>query len=231
MLYILYGSDSFSRSEKLRALKRELDADGSLESNTAEFEAGQGAGGGDGGVRYGAVSRRAEARGAGGRAGQGAGFWTGAAAAPYEQTQGERAPGEGDEETTRGPWQALVEYAARIPETTSAGARGWRERRRMLFWMHSSHSRRSSGSRSQARRKLQDGCRPAPALAVWRSMGAACSMIAELIGNDTGIIASEIEKLLAYANGAARHGSRRKGAGSRCERPCGLLAGGCGLGG
>ena len=43
MLYILYGSDSFSRSEALRALKREMDTDGSLESNTAEFEASQAA--------------------------------------------------------------------------------------------------------------------------------------------------------------------------------------------
>src|SRR3990172_5883510 len=41
MLYVLYGSDNFSRTEKLKQIKEELDSDGSLSSGTAVFDARQ----------------------------------------------------------------------------------------------------------------------------------------------------------------------------------------------
>jgi len=41
MLYVLYGPDSFSRTEKLTQIKIELDSDGSLSSGTAVFDARQ----------------------------------------------------------------------------------------------------------------------------------------------------------------------------------------------
>jgi DNA polymerase-3 subunit delta len=194
MLYILYGSDSFSRSEALRALKRELDVDGSLESNTAEFEAGQAApaeviaacdtvpflGGRRLVLVEGALSKTPTS--GGGR-------------------RGRRAPAEDESGTVaRGPWWALVEYAGRMPETTTL----------VLV---------DGGSVDEA---LLDELKPfatvvgfalpgprevtgwVQARARARGVeidGRACSTIAELVGNDTGIIASEIEKLLMYAAG------------------------------
>lgn len=192
MLYILYGSDSFSRAERLRALKLELDADGSLDSNTAEFEAGQVSplevmGACDtvpflGGQRFvvleGALSQ---------------------AQAPGRGRRPRRAPGEGEVDT-RGPWQALVEYAARIPETTT------------LVLVDGGGVDESLLDALKPSATVERFSLPGPKeVAGWvqararvRGLeidGRACSMIAELIGNDTGIIASEIEKLLVYANG------------------------------
>ena len=194
MLYILHGSDSFSRGEALRALKRELDTDGSLESNTAEFEAGQTApaevmaacdtvpflGGRRLVVVEGALSQGSSAG----------------------RRRSKRGPAESDAETAaQGPWWALVEHASRMPETTTL----------VLL---------DGGSVDEA---LLDALKPfatvkqfplpgpkevtgwVQARARGRGLevdGRACSLIAELIGSDTGILASEIEKLLTFSAGA-----------------------------
>jgi len=39
MIYIFHGSDSFSRREAIEKLKRELDSDGTLTTNTVVFDA------------------------------------------------------------------------------------------------------------------------------------------------------------------------------------------------
>ena len=202
MLYILYGADSFSRSEALRALKRELDTDGSLESNTAEFDAGQAApaeviaacdtvpflGGQRLVVLEGALSQ-APASGRRRRS------------RPTSRPQGERAPGEGEADAAeQGPWRALVEYAARIPETTT------------LVLVDGGSVDESFLKALEPFATVERFSLPGPkevkgwvhARARARGLqidGRACSMIAELIGNDTGMIASEIEKLATYAAG------------------------------
>src|SRR4030095_14711713 len=39
MIYVLYGTDSFSQTEALRTIKAELDADGTLSANTTILDA------------------------------------------------------------------------------------------------------------------------------------------------------------------------------------------------
>lgn len=194
MLYILYGSDSFSRREALRALKRELDADGSLEANTAEFEASQAApaevmaacdtvpflGGRRLVVLEGALSQ-APASGRGRRS--------------------RRTPAEGEAETVEpGPWQALVEYAGRLPETTT------------LVLVDGGSVDESLLEALRPFATVERFSLPGPrevtgwvqARARARGLeidGRACGAIADLIGNDTGMLASEIEKLATYAAG------------------------------
>jgi DNA polymerase-3 subunit delta len=192
MIYILYGSDSFSRSEALRALKSELDADGSLESNTAEFDADQ-------------VSP-AEVIGACDTVpflgGQRLVLLEGAlsqAQAPGRGRRPRRAPGEGEVDT-QGPWQALIEYARRIPETTT------------LVLVDGGSVDESLLDALKPFATVERFALPGPKeVAGWVQSRArvrglaiearACSLIAELVGPDTGIIASEIEKLVVYANG------------------------------
>jgi len=195
MLYILHGSDSFSRNEALRALKRELDADGSLESNTAEFDAGQAApaevmGACDtmpflGGLRLVVLE---------GALGQ--------ASASGRGRRPRRAPEDGEVETAeQGPWWALVEYAGRMPETTT------------LVLVDGGSVDESLLDALKPFATVERFPLPGPrevtgwvqARARARGLeidGRACSLIAELIGNDTGILASEIEKLATYAAGA-----------------------------
>src|SRR5262245_35115561 len=107
MIYVLHGSDSFSRTEALSAIKAELDTDGMLSSNAIRLDARQATpqevfAACDtvsmfGGLRLvileGALS-------GGGPSGRG---------------RSRKAAESGDE---RSPWWALVDYAARLPEQT-----------------------------------------------------------------------------------------------------------------
>ena len=107
MIYVFHGSDSFSRSEALKKLKAELDADGMLASNTTRLDARQATprdvvaacdtvsmfGGRRLVIVEGALNQ------AGGRGGS---------------RQSRRKQAEAADE--RSPWWALVDYAARIPE-------------------------------------------------------------------------------------------------------------------
>jgi DNA polymerase III subunit delta len=194
VIYVLYGSDSFSRTERLHELERELDADGSLTANIVEFQVGQ--------------ATPAEVMAAcdtvpflGGRR---LVVLEGALSSGVGQARGRRsrrqaASGDADG-VERGPWWALVEYAGRMPETTTL----------VLV---------DGGSVDDA---LLDALKPFATVEVFwlpgpkdvaswiqnraRAIGLqidgrACSAIAERIGNDTWILANEIEKLAAFANG------------------------------
>ena len=194
MLYILYGSDSFSRNETLRALKHELDVDGSLESNTAEFEAGQ--------VSPAEVAAACDtAPFLGGRrlvVLEGA---LSQAPASGRARRSRRTTADGEAETVEPrPWQALVEYAGRIPETsTLVLVDGGSVVESLLDALKpfATVERFSLPGPREVTGWVQTRAR-ARGLEI---DGRACSMIAELIGNDTGMIASEIEKLATYAGG------------------------------
>jgi DNA polymerase-3 subunit delta len=194
MIYVLYGSDSFSLSERLRGLKAELDADGSLESNTMELEAAQSTpaavtaacdtlpflGGQRLVVLEGALSHGKR---------------------PARAGRSKRRSGESEVEgAEKGPWWALVEYAGRMPETaTLVLVDGGSLDDALLealkpfatvevFWLPA--PREVAGWIQNRARALG-----------LQIDGRACSAIAERIGNDTWILANEIEKLAAFAAG------------------------------
>src|SRR2546428_456718 len=109
MIYILYGSDSFSRAEALYAVKAELDEDGMLSANTTRLDARQATprdvfAACDTLSMFG--SRRLVIL-------EGA---LGHAAGTSRSRQSKRKPAELAVE--RSPWWALVDYAARMPEQT-----------------------------------------------------------------------------------------------------------------
>jgi DNA polymerase-3 subunit delta len=191
MIHILYGADSFSRAERLRALNVELDADGNLASNTVVFDARQ-AGVGEvlaacdtvpffGDARL--VILEGALRPAGGRGGR------------------KRAKvKEAEDEGTRGPWWALVDYAARMPEKTAlvlldgesvdTGLLGALKPLATVERFALPGPREIAGwvqSRARMRGLQIDG--------------RGCALMAELVGSDTWILASEIDKLATYAAG------------------------------
>lgn len=194
MLCILYGSDGFSRTERLRGLKMELDPDGSLDSNTVEFDAGQVTpaeviaacntipflSGQRLVVLEGALSRRQGP--AGGR-------------------RTKRRPADGDiEPVAQGPWWTLVEYAGGMPDTTTlALVDGGSIDEALLealkpfatveaFWL-------------PAPRDIPNWVRDRARAVGLQIDARACSSVAERIGSDTWMLASEIDKLATFAAG------------------------------
>ena len=191
MIYILYGSDSFSRAEALGRIKAELDSDGMLSSNTTCVDARNATpqevfaacdtlsmfGGRRLVILEGALG---DAAGRGG------------------SRQSKRKPAQMADE--RSPWWTLVDYSARMPEQTvlalDDGEAIDRDllkaltplatvqriylppQKEVVAWVQ---------SRARAERLTIEG--------------RACSLLAELVGNNTWLLASELDKLAAYAAG------------------------------
>jgi len=109
MMYVLYGSDSFSRSEALSAIKAELDVNAMLSPNTTRLDARQAAPQ-DVFAVCDTLSMFGERRLVvlAGALSQAAGRTGG--------RQSKRKPAEAAIE--RSPWWALVDYAPRMPEQT-----------------------------------------------------------------------------------------------------------------
>lgn len=191
MLHVLFGPDSFSRREALEKLKTDLDQDGMLETNTLLLDATQ--------------SKVAEVV----AACDAAPFFgshrlvivEGLLAQTAQRRRGRRSKRrELSSEETDGPWQALMDYVDRMPETTvlvlidgdvsggdlpaSLRARGTVERfelpdqRAVATWIQ--------------RRAQTLGIKVA---------GQAAKLMADLIGNDAWTLASELDKLAAHSAG------------------------------
>jgi DNA polymerase-3 subunit delta len=190
MIYVLYGTDSFSQTEALRTIKAELDADGTLSANTTILDARE-VSPRDvfaacdtvslfGGPRL-VILRGALAQSAG--------------------ASGRRARRKSAEpESEKGAWWALVDYAAHMPEQTS------------LVLVD------GAAIDSDLLKALEPVARVQPTnlpqqrdVAGWiqtraRSKGIsidgrASSLLAELIGNNTWMLNSELDKLTAYGTG------------------------------
>jgi len=191
MLYIFYGSDGFSRREALQALKQELDTDGMLSANTTVLDARQTTpqevfAACDtvpflGGCRLVIVEGALGGSASGGRG----------------RRSKRREP---DAEDAMGPWWVLVDYAARMPEPTTL----------VLVDGESVDVNLLDALRPLARvqrislpaRREAPGWVQARARAKGLSMdGRASAVLAELVGNDTWMLASELDKLSAYAAG------------------------------
>jgi len=190
MIYALYGSDSFSQKEALEAIKKELDSDGSLASNTTVLDAREVTpaevflacdtvslfGGPRLVVLRGALAQSA---GAGGR-------------------RGRRKSVE--DENGKGPWWALVDYAARMPEQTALvlvdGANVDSDLVKALEPVA-----RVQRSSLPDQREIA-GWIQARARAKGMSIdGRASSLLADMVGNNTWMLNSELDKLAAYASG------------------------------
>jgi DNA polymerase III subunit delta len=196
MIYVLYGSDSFSRTEALRALKVELGVGEGLDSNVTTFDATETTPqevmaacdtvpflaerrlvvleGALRGVRGG--GRRRRSRGA-----------------------------EAEPDAGLGPWGVLVDYASRMPEQTVLILVDGQNVNADLFDALKPLATIKSFQAPPQNRPKE--------IAAWvqeraRSMGLAidgraCSLIADRVGNDTWMIASELKKLAAYKPGEA----------------------------
>ena len=191
MLYIFLGADSFSRREALEELKRRLDDDGMLATNTTVLAApattpqevmaacdtapflGQ--------WRLVIVEGLLEAARPG-RARRGA--------------KGEASPG-------LGPWHLLCEYVDRMPPSTVlalvdgevAAGHPLLVALRPKANVHSFpplDQRGAAGWVMARARKMG-----------LRLDGRAARLLAELVGNDTWALAGELEKLAAYADGGS----------------------------
>jgi len=193
MIYVFYGSDSFSRRESLQNLKRELDRDGALETNTTVLEARQVKpdevfsvcdtapflGGCRLVILEGALSRTPS----GGRG---------------MRSRNAEAGSKGES----GPWSALVEYAGRMPEWSA------------LVLMDGESIAQGLLDALRSLAKVQRFSLPAPRdVPGWiqaraKAMGVSidrrsCALLADLVGNDTWVLASELDKLSAYTAGEA----------------------------
>jgi DNA polymerase-3 subunit delta len=203
MLYLLYGSDTFSRREALTDLKKSLDADGMLETNTVVLPAAQTSlqeviaacdtvpflGSHRLIIVEGLLASVKAPRGKRARK-----------AGPSGKEEGGAASADA------GPWQALAEYASRMPPTTvlvlvDGDVPGGNPLLAAL------------GAKGSARRFSLPDPKRRGAAAGWvmnraRKTGVdldsrAAALLEELIGNDTWALANELAKLAAYAGGRA----------------------------
>ena len=192
MIYVFHGSDSFSRSEALKKLKAELDTDGMLSANTNRLDARQATprdvfaacdtlsmfGGGRLVIVEGAL-RQAGGRGGGSK-------------------QSRRKQAEAADE--RSPWWALVDYAARIPEQTVLVLEdGESIDRNLLKAIEPFATVRPTSLPAQ--KEVAGWVQSRARTIGLRLEGRASSLLAELVGNDTWMLASELDKLAAYASG------------------------------
>lgn len=192
MLHIFYGSDEFSIREAFRDLRASLDEDGSLETNTATFSASEASpqeviAACDTipflGAKRMVVLQGALRRGGGGR---------------RSRAKAGGADDSGAENS--GVWATLAEYVGRMPQTTvlvlidgdvSGGVLLRTLRERGEVHRFDVPVQKAAADWVQKRAK---------AIRVQLAASAAKAM-AEIVGNDTWALASELAKLEAYADG------------------------------
>ena len=189
MLYVLYGPDSFSRTEKLTQIKKELDSDGSLSSGTAVFDARQ------------ATPQEVVAACetlpflSPHRLVIVEGLLQPAAGAPARRRRRASAA-----EPELGPWQLLVDRIDSFPPTTTLVILDGEVRSSPLL-----DALREKG-KLIAFPKLKGGSLTGWVLQRARSAGLKLDapvprLLVQLAGDDLWALASEIEKLDVYAGG------------------------------
>jgi DNA polymerase-3 subunit delta len=188
MIYVLYGSDAFSRSEALRALKAELGVGNVADSNVTTFDAREATpqevlaacdtvpflGERRLVILEGALKK---ARGGGRR--------------PRSRNA------EPEAEDGMGPWGVLIEYAGRMPEQTALVLVDGESVDNVLLGALKPLSKVTSFAPPKG--KDVAGWVQARARAMGLSIdGRACALIADRVGGDTWMIASELTKLASY---------------------------------
>ncbi len=193
MLSIFYGNDAFSRLEALQALKAELDTDGMLETNTVALPARQTTPqeviAACDTVPFLASHRLVIVEGL-------------LQAAPGGRGKRSKKTDVADEEGDAGPWQALVDYVGRMPPSTT------------LVLVDGDVSAGNTllklleGKGAARHFKLPERPRDAAGWAMARARktglrleAGAATLLADLAGTDTWLLANELQKLAAYAGG------------------------------
>lgn len=200
MLHVFYGTDGFSIEEALRDLRKPLDEDGSLQTNTVTFSASDSSpqeviAACDTAPFLGAkrlVVLEGALRSGGGRRKR---------ARSEESVVGDAQPS--------GTWGALAEYVTGMPEMPETT---------VLVLTDVLKEREVPGPllealRGQGQIHKFDLPRQPKAVAGWvqshaksqdlKLAGGAAAALAEIVGNDTWSLASELAKLAEYANGRA----------------------------
>lgn len=181
MILLLHGADAFSRHEALQALKAQYDDDGALAANTSTLEAGalgfEELRAAASTVPFLASHRLIVVQGLGGRLGGGG---------------GRRARGLGE-------WELLGDVLATLPEST------------LLVFIDdalppANPLRQMVAAAGEVRefplpreRELGPWLQRRARAAGLKLEPAAARLLVELIGRNTGALASEVEKLKAYA--------------------------------
>jgi DNA polymerase-3 subunit delta len=192
MLYIIYGNDHLARREAFDKLRAELDRDGALATNTMTFEAAkvspQEVMAACDTVPFLGDWRLVVVEGllqAGGRVGRGR----------------RRTPRDTASEEGGGPWSMLVDYVPRMPETTT------------LVLLDDEVPTTNGMVRALGPLAAVDHCtlpdeRSLPQWVTARAKriglkidAPAVKTLAQLIGPDPLMLASELDKLNAYAGG------------------------------
>ena len=206
MLYIFLGTDTFSRREALQKLKSDLDQDGMLTSNTLALDARQTTAGEVASacnalpffgkhrlvIIEGLLQSSERPRGR---------LKKRLAPNPedLEEMGNQPSPDEANDEY-EGPWQALVKTVDEMPETTALVIIDDKASNASLF--------RVLGSKGKVQRFDSLNQKSVPAWIQRRAQARglkidarAAGLMADAVGTDTWMLANEIEKLVAYANG------------------------------
>lgn len=193
VLYILYGPDTHSRKAALDKLKAKLDTDGALATNTTTLEAGkttpQEVMAACDTAPFLGSTRLVIVEGVLSAAGR-------AKKAPKKTAR----PRTADDETDAGPWAALAEYAGHLPETTT------------LVLVDDTAPAGGLIAALKPYAEIKEFKLPAdrelPGYVMNRAKqmglkldGPAAKLLADLIGPDIWMLASELDKLATYANG------------------------------
>jgi DNA polymerase-3 subunit delta len=194
MIYVLYGSDAFSRAEALKELKRELGAVHEGDSNTTVFDAREASPqevlAACDTVPFLAERRVVIVEGA-----------LRQARAGGRRRRSRSAEPEADEEM--GPWGVLVEYAGRMPEQTALVlVDGESINKELLAALKPLATVESFQAPPPQRPKEIAAWVQSRAKAMKLDIdGRACSLMADRVGNNTWMLASELGKLAAYKPG------------------------------
>jgi DNA polymerase-3 subunit delta len=194
MIYVLYGSDSFSRMEALRALKAELGVVEPGDSNVTEFDARE-ASPQEVMAACDTIPFLAERRVV---------VLEGALRQARAGGRRRRSRGaEPDTDAGLGPWAALVEYAGRMPEQTALilveGGNVNGELLKALKPLAKTESFQAPDSRRP--KEIAEWVQSRARAMKLDIDGRACALSADRVGNDTWMIASELEKLAMYKPG------------------------------
>ena len=203
MLHIIYGKDSFARKEAFSKLRAELDKDGSLATNTITLDAKAASPQevmaacdtipflGDGRlVVVEGVLRTAAGLKSGGKSRKGR---------PADRDAFEE---HGDAEIDPGAWLVLAGYVPRMPaSTTLVLLDDTIDPRNALLKALGPLGRVEQCKELDEKRELPGWVMGRAKMIGLKIDAAAAKLLAELIGPDAWMLASELDKLLAYSGG------------------------------
>jgi DNA polymerase-3 subunit delta len=206
VLHIIYGNDPLARKEAFDKLRAGLDKDGSLATNTVNFDA-RAASPQEVMAACDTVPFLGDGRlvvvegmlGTAGRVKRGG------------KSRAKAKPVDGSEETGAGPWGALAGYVPRMPVTTTLVLLDEDVPGANALLTALGPLGRVEHCTPPAEKELPGWVMARAKKIGLRLDAPAARLLAELIGQDAWMLASELEKLLAYSGGdVVREGDVRE---------------------